>query len=52
MREVNQSDEAKKRFEQLGIEPGQLFGDDYKAYVVREIARWRDVVKKANIQPE
>lgn len=52
MQEVNQSAATRERFAELGIEPGELFGDDYAAYVRREIARWKDVVRKANIQPE
>ncbi|MEW6452389.1 MAG: tripartite tricarboxylate transporter substrate binding protein [Pseudomonadota bacterium] len=52
MREVNQAPFVRERFAEMGIEPGQLFGDDYTAYVRREIARWKDVVRKANIEPE
>lgn len=52
MKEVNESDEAKRRFAEMGVEPGELYGDEFRAFVDSEIDRWAEVVKKANIPPE
>jgi len=52
MKEVNESAEAKQKFAEMGVEPGDLYGDEFRAFVDNEIARWGEVVKKANIPPE
>jgi len=52
MKEVNESDEAKRKFAEMGVEPGELYGDEFRTFVDSEIDRWAVVVKKANIPPE
>jgi tripartite-type tricarboxylate transporter receptor subunit TctC len=52
MKEVNESPMAQEKLAEMGVEPGKLYGDEFRAYVDNEIARWNDVVKKANIPPE
>ena len=52
MKEVNESEEAKRRFAEMGVEPGDLYGEEFRTFVDSEIARWGEVVKKANIPPE
>ncbi|XSC48244.1 Bug family tripartite tricarboxylate transporter substrate binding protein [Bradyrhizobium sp. RDT10] len=52
MKEVNESAEAKQKLAEMGVEPGNLYGDEFRAFVDSEIARWAQVVKKANIPPE
>ncbi|TKT70169.1 tripartite tricarboxylate transporter substrate binding protein [Afipia massiliensis] len=52
MREVNESAETKKKLAEMGVEPGDLYGDEFRTFVDSEIARWADVVRKANIPPE
>lgn len=47
MKEVNESAEAKRKFAEMGVEPGALYGDEFRAFVDSEIARWGEVVKKA-----
>lgn len=52
MKEVNESEETKRRFAEMGVEPGDLYGDQFRAFVDSEIDRWSAVVKKADIPPE
>jgi tripartite-type tricarboxylate transporter receptor subunit TctC len=52
MKEVNESPETRQRLAELGVEPGDLYGDEFRVFVDSEIARWAEVVKKANISPE
>jgi tripartite-type tricarboxylate transporter receptor subunit TctC len=52
MKEVNESPEVRKKLEEMGVEPGNLYGDEFRAFVDSEIERWAAVVKKANIPPE
>jgi tripartite-type tricarboxylate transporter receptor subunit TctC len=52
MKEVNESAETKQKFAEMGVEPGELFGDEFRAFVDSEIERWSVVVKKADIPPE
>lgn len=52
MKEVNESAETKKKFAEMGVEPGDLYGDEFRTFVDSEIERWGEVVKKADIPPE
>ncbi len=44
------SDEVKKRFRDRGVEPGYLGRAEFGAFLEAEIAKWGQVVKKANIK--
>jgi len=37
---------------QLGAEKGTLAGDDFKAFVAEEVARWDEVAADAGIRQE
>jgi tripartite-type tricarboxylate transporter receptor subunit TctC len=52
MKEVNESPEMKQKLAEMGVEPGNLYGDEFREFVDREIERWAVVVKNANIPPE
>lgn len=52
MKEVNESPEAKQKLAEMGVEPGNLYGEEFRAFVDSEIERWAAVVKKANIPQE
>jgi tripartite-type tricarboxylate transporter receptor subunit TctC len=52
MKDVNESAETKKKFAEMGVEPGDLYGDEFRGFVDSEIERWGEVVKKADIPPE
>lgn len=52
MKDANESAETKRRFAEMGVEPGELYGDEFRAFVDSEIERWGEVVKKADIPPE
>jgi hypothetical protein len=49
MKEVNESPEMKQKLAEMGVEPGNLYGDEFREFVDREIERWAVVVKNANI---
>lgn len=52
MKEVNESAETKQKLAEMGVEAGNLYGDEFRTFVDSEIERWAAVVKKANIPPE
>lgn len=52
MKQVNESAETKQKFAEMGVEPGDLYGDEFRTFVDSEIERWGEVVKKAEIPPE
>lgn len=52
MKEVNESPEMKQKLAEMGVEPGNLYGDEFREFVDREVERWAVVVKNANIPPE
>jgi hypothetical protein len=41
--------EMKQKLAEMGVEPGNLYGDEFREFVDREIERWAVVVKNANI---
>jgi tripartite-type tricarboxylate transporter receptor subunit TctC len=47
-----QSDEVRQRFAREGAEPTVMPRQSFAAFVAREITRWRDVARDANIKPE
>jgi len=49
MREILGSAHTRETFEKLGLDPGKLTGADFKRFVGTEIAKWSEVVAKANI---
>jgi tripartite-type tricarboxylate transporter receptor subunit TctC len=38
-----------EKLKNIGFEPSLLLGDGYKDYTVKDLARWTDVAKVANI---
>ncbi|MEI4584033.1 tripartite tricarboxylate transporter substrate-binding protein, partial [Klebsiella pneumoniae] len=43
MKEVNDSPETKQKLAEMGVEPGSLYGDEFRAFVDSEIERWAAV---------
>jgi tripartite-type tricarboxylate transporter receptor subunit TctC len=43
------TDAVKQKFESLGATPGNLFGDDLKAFEAQERKRWSTLIKERNI---
>ena len=38
--------------DQLGAEPGAVAGDEFKAFIAEEVARWDEVAAEAGIRQE
>lgn len=49
MKEILAKPELKEAFVKLGLEPGTLVGEPFGRFVSSEIAKWGEVVKKANV---
>lgn len=47
-----QSAEIKAHFDRIGIRPGMLGSEAYTALVRSELARWREVIRAANIRAD
>jgi tripartite-type tricarboxylate transporter receptor subunit TctC len=46
------SDDVKARFAEIGAEPAGQTREQFNAFLGKEVARWSQIVKQANIQPE
>ncbi len=51
IRSAMDSKEVRDQYAKLGIEPGTLFLNDFAKFVRVEMTKYRDVVKRADIQP-
>ncbi len=49
---VMEREEFTRFVEQLGGEKGTVAGDDFKAFVADEVARWDEVAGEAGIRQE
>lgn len=52
LQEVMQREEFLSFVEQLGAEPGTIAGDEFKAFIADEVARWDEVAAEAGIRQE
>ena len=52
MKEILASDDIRTKFEAQGLEPGKLFGAQFKEFVNAEIAKWGSVVQRADVKVE
>ncbi|MDT3687648.1 MAG: tripartite tricarboxylate transporter substrate binding protein [Pseudorhodoplanes sp.] len=52
MKDVLANPETRKKFDALGVAPGNLTSAEFKAFVNSEIEKWSAVVKKAGIAPK
>lgn len=52
MKSVLADADIRQKFEGLGVQPGTVFGNEFKNFVNAEIDKWGDVVKKAGIEPK
>ena len=46
------SDEMKEKFSKIGVRPGTLGGEAYTNLIRSELARWKEVIQKANIKAD
>jgi len=47
-----QSPATAQRFLELGLEPGELWGDAFQAEIARDTQRYADIARRAGIEPE
>jgi len=52
MKEVLSSKDTRKKFDALGVAPGEITGTKFKDFVNSEISKWGTVVDKAGISPK
>jgi tripartite-type tricarboxylate transporter receptor subunit TctC len=47
-----QSDQVKAAFAKIGVRPGTLGAEGYTNLIKSELARWKDVIREANIKAD
>jgi tripartite-type tricarboxylate transporter receptor subunit TctC len=47
-----QSDQVKAAFAKIGVRPGTLGAEGYTGLIKSELARWKDVIREANIKAD
>ncbi|MFP3341081.1 tripartite tricarboxylate transporter substrate binding protein [Halomonas sp. SIMBA_159] len=52
LQEVMKREEFTSFVDQLGAEPGAVAGDEFKAFIAEEVARWDEVAAEAGIRQE
>ena len=52
LQEVMKREEFTSFVDQLGAEPGVVAGDEFKAFIAEEVARWDEVAAEAGIRQE
>ena len=52
MKEVLSAEDTRKKFDALGVVPGEITGAKFKDFVNSEISKWGTVVEKAGISPK
>ncbi len=52
LQEVMKREEFTSFVDQLGAEPGAVAGDEFKAFIAEEVARWDEVATEAGIRQE
>lgn len=52
MKEILANAEIRKKFDALGVTPGNQTGSEFKSFVNAEIEKWGTVVRKAGISPK
>lgn len=50
MKSVLSDADIRQKFDSLGVQPGTVFGNEFKNFVNAEIDKWSDVVKRAGIE--
>lgn len=52
MKSVLADADIRQKFDGIGVQPGTVFGSEFKNFVNAEIDKWGNVVKKAGIEPK